>query len=57
MCAFNDYQIVSHPQMPQTSKYVYISLELLDLLMQLTRVSPNQRPTAEQITTFEWLRE
>jgi hypothetical protein len=57
MCAFNDYEIVPHPQMPQTDKYVYISLELLDLLMQLTRVSPNQRPTAEQITTFEWLRE
>jgi hypothetical protein len=57
MCAFNDYQIVLTGQMPQTSKYVYISLELFDLLMQLTRVSPNQRPTAEQITTFEWLRE
>jgi serine/threonine protein kinase len=59
MCAFNDYEIVPHPEIPLTDRFVHVSAQLFDLLLQLTRVSPNQRPTAEEITHFhfEWLQQ
>jgi serine/threonine protein kinase len=57
MCGFNDYEIVPHPEIPLTDRFVYISPELFDVLLELTRISPDQRPTAEEVTLFQWLQE